>query len=188
MKDKEERMAESIVRVPNGDNSGLDFIAFSFNGKHSYQDFGLIRTSDGDRYNENIAPTLEDKTAEVPGGDGMYYFGTTHKSKQFNVSFAFDNLTEEKLRELKAWLRGKEMGDLWFSEAPYKVWTAKVTSNPTLKYIPFEQNGQRIYRGEGTIQFIAYWPYAHTPDYVVGETIELQPNIKFVLDKPIKGQ
>lgn len=166
-------MAISVVKVPNNANNDQDFIAFSFNGKHSYDDFGIIRTIDSDRYDENLAPTLEDKTAEVPGGDGQYYFGTLHKTKTFNVNIAFENMTEKKFREMKQWLNGKELGELWFSEAPYKVWTAKVVGTPILKYIPFEINGQRIYRGEGTIQFTAYWPYAHTPDYVLRQTYNL---------------
>ena len=59
------------------------------------------------------------------------------------------------------------MGDLWFQETPYKVWTAKPAGNSSIKYIPFDdENGQRVYKGEGTVQFVAYWPYAHTPDYV----------------------
>ena len=28
------------------------------------------------------------------------------------------------------------------------------------------KDGKRIYKGEGNIQFTAYWPYAHTPDKV----------------------
>lgn len=160
-------MAESRVKVPSQEAQGMDFLAFSFNGKHSWDDFHIYRTSDGDRYNENLTPTLTDKTAEVPGGDGMYYFGTTHKQKDFNISFAFDSLTEVQLKELKKWLNGKEMGDLWFQETPYKVWTAKPAGNSSIKYIPFDdENGQRVYKGEGTVQFTAYWPYAHTPDYV----------------------
>jgi hypothetical protein len=67
---------------------------------------------------------------------------------------------------MKEWLSGKEMNDLWFAEAPYKVYCAKVTGHPVLKYIPFEEDGKRIYKGEGTVQFTAYWPYAHTPDFV----------------------
>lgn len=65
------------------------------------------------------------------------------------------------------------MGDLWFSERPYKVWTAKITGQSSMKYIPFNINNKRIYKGEGTITFTAYWPYAHTPDYVApaGEII-----------------
>lgn len=164
-------MAASIVKVPSAEAQSLDFLAFSFNGLHSWDDFNIYRTSDGDRYNENLAPTLSDKTTETPGGDGMYYFGTFHKQKDFNISFAFDHLTEQKLRNLKKWLNGKEMGDLWFQEAPYKVWTAKPTGNSSIKYIPFDDfdaqgNKIRVYKGEGTVQFTAYWPYAHTPDYV----------------------
>lgn len=161
-------MGESIVKVPADLTMDYDFIAFTFNGKHSYEDFGIIRTSDGDRYNDNLAPTMTDKTAEVPGGDGIYYFGTTHKQKDFNISFAFDHMTEQKYREMRQWLNGKEMGDLWFAEAPYKVYTVKVTGNPTMKTICFDEDGERIYKGEGSVTFTAYWPYAHTPDYAGG--------------------
>ena len=159
-------MAISIVKISPNTTGDMDFLAFSFNGKHSWDDFHIYRTSEGDRYNENLTPTLTDKTAEVPGSDGMYYFGTTHKQKDFNISFAFDSLTDVQLRKLKKWLNGKEMGDLWFQETPYKVWTAKPTGNLSIKYIPFnDKNGERVYKGEGTVQFVAYWPYAHTPDW-----------------------
>jgi hypothetical protein len=63
------------------------------------------------------------------------------------------------------------MGDLWFAEEPYKVYSVKVTGQPSIKVIPFDdydENGDkiRIYKGEGSVAFTAYWPYAHTPDYV----------------------
>lgn len=91
-------MAKSVVRAPKDKNMDYDCIAFSFNGLHSYEDFGIYRTSDGDRYNVELGPTMQDKTAENPGGDGMYFFGTNHKQKNFNINFAFEHLTEEKLR------------------------------------------------------------------------------------------
>ena len=160
-------MAESIVKVPSTASNDFDFLAFSFNGKHSYDDFKLYRTSDGDRYNVDLSPQMNDKTAENTGGDGMYFFNTNHKQKVFNISFAFEEMTESQLREMKRWLDGKTLGDLWFEEEPYKVYTAKVTGTPTIKYIPFETNANtRVYRGEGSVQFTAYWPYAHTPDKV----------------------
>ena len=180
---------ESIVKVPSvtGD---MDFLAFSFNGLHSWDDFRIIRTSDGNRYNDNLAPTIQDKTAEVPGGDGMYYFSTTHKQKDFNISFAFDNMSEATYRKMKQWLNGKEMGDLWFSEAPYKVYTAKPTGTPNIKSLCFEVEGKRVYKGEGSVQFVAYWPYAHTPDYVGGYNfyIQVESGQPTVLEKPIKGR
>lgn len=171
-------MAESIVKVPSTASGDMDFLAFSFNGRHSWVDFGIYRVGDSDRYNENLLPTMTDKTAEAPGSDGMYFFGTNHKQKDFNINFAFDHLIDYQVREMKKWLNGKEMGDLWFEEAPYKVWTAKVTGQPSIKYIPFDdfdENGNkiRVYKGEGSVVFTAYWPYAHTPEAVLtldGET------------------
>ena len=42
-----------------------DFIGFTFNGVHS-SDMGIIRTSDGSRFNENLLPTSTDKTVQIP--------------------------------------------------------------------------------------------------------------------------
>ena len=180
-------MGTSVIKVPQYPNADYDYIAFSFMGKHSFEDFGIIRTSDGSRYNQGLNPNLNDKTTEVPNGDGMYYFGTQHKQKEFPINFAFDGLTEQKLSELKAWLNGKEMGDLWFSETPYKVYTAKPTGQATIKAIPFEKNGQRIYKGEGSVSFTAYWPYGHTPKYVTySETngfLIAKSNIEYIFPK-----
>lgn len=108
----------------------MDFIGFAYNGKHSYDDFGVYRTSDGSRYNDNLVPSMTDKTVDVPGGDGQYYFYTTHKNRQFSIPIAFDDLTEKKYREMRQWLDGKAIHDLVFDEAPYKVYSAKVTGTP----------------------------------------------------------
>ncbi len=159
-------MAEIVVKIPNDRQADYDFIAFSFNGKHSFEDFGLIRTSDGSRYNINLAPTMQDKTAEVPGGNGMYYFGTTYKQKDFPISFAFDEMDEATLQGMKRWLNGDGVYPLWFAEEPYKVYMAKVTGTPSLKLLPFEIEGKRVYKGEGSVSFTAYNPFARTPDFV----------------------
>jgi hypothetical protein len=34
-----------------------DFIGFSYNGKHS-SDLGIVRTSNGSRFDENLLPTM----------------------------------------------------------------------------------------------------------------------------------
>ena len=140
-----------------------DFIGFTYGGKHSIDDYGIYRTSDGSRYNDNLIPQLNDKTADIPGGDGQYYFYSTHKTKQFSIPIAFDSMTESTYRLVKQWLNGKNIEDLVFDEAPYKTYSAKVTGTPQLKTICFVEKGERIYKGEGTIQFTCYYPYAHTP-------------------------
>ena len=192
LKRKEELMAESIVKVPSTANYDFDFLAFSFGGKHSYDDFGVYRTLDGDRYNIDLAPTLMDMTADLPSADGVYFFNTLHKQKNFNISFAFDDLSEEKMQEMKKWLDGKDLKPLWFEEAPYKVYTAKVTGQPQLKVVCFTKlvNGEkkRVYKGEGTLVFTAYWPYGHTPDKIEQDYFKLTKDINYNSFEPIRGQ
>lgn len=139
-----------------------DYIGFTFNGVHS-DTLGIKRTSEGSRFNENLLPTIQDKTVQVPGGDGMYHFGSYYTQRQFNISYAFDALTEEQLARIKALFGDKKIHELIFDEAPYKVYQAKVTGSASIKYIPFAEGAtDRIYKGEGSIQFTAYDPYAHS--------------------------
>ena len=139
-----------------------DYIGFTFNGVHS-DTLGIKRTSEGSRFNENLLPTVQDKTVQVPGGDGMYHFGSYYTQRQFNISYAFDALTEEQLARIKALFGDKKIHELIFDEAPYKVYQAKVTGSASIKYIPFAEGAtNRIYKGEGSIQFTAYDPYARS--------------------------
>ena len=138
----------------------IDYVGFTFNGKHS-SELGIIRTSEGSRFNESLLPTIQDKTIQVPGGDGMYHFGSYYTQRQFNISYAFDSLTEAQLNELKQWLGDKKIHTLIFDETPYKAYQAKVTGSASIKHIPFVEGAtNRVYKGEGSIQFTAYDPYA----------------------------
>ena len=137
-----------------------DYIGFTFNGCHS-SELGIVRVSDGSRFNENLLPTIQDKTVQIPGGDGMYHFGSYYTQKQFNISYAFDALTEEQLAKIKRVFGDKKTHELIFDETPYKAYQAKVTGTASIKYIPFaEGEKNRIYKGEGSIQFTAYNPFA----------------------------
>lgn len=141
-----------------------DYIGFSFDGLHSYADMRAFRVSDGNNYELMNHPSLEEITSETENRDGMYYFGTKIKEKKIPLKIVFDNMTEAGLRKWRKLCANQNLGDLILDEEPYKVYTAKVTGTPSLKAIPFEKNGSRVYKGEGMIEFICYWPYAHTPD------------------------
>ena len=135
-----------------------DFIGFSFN-EHRSESLGIVRVSDGSIYNEDLVPTTQDKTVQVPGGDGFYYFGSDYTQRQFSINIAFDGLTEKQFRELQQVFGTKELGKLVFDERPYKYYMVK-SSKPQLKYICFGKDGERIYKGEGTLTFTAYYPFA----------------------------
>lgn len=139
-----------------------DYIGFKFNNVHS-SELGIKRVSDGSRFNENLLPTIQDKTVQVPGGDGTYYFGSHYTQRQFNISYAFDALTEEQIARIKTLFGDKRVHELVFDEAPYKAYQVKVTGSASIKYIPFaEGETNRVYKGEGSIQFTAYNPYARS--------------------------
>ena len=137
-----------------------NFLGFTYNNLHS-STLGIVRTSDGSRFNENLLPTLQDKTVQVPGGDGTYYFGSYYTQRQFSVSFAFDGLTDEQIATIKRHFGDKGIHDLIFDETPYKVWSAKVTGTATIKHVAFAEGDiGRLYKGEGSIQFTCYYPFA----------------------------
>ena len=114
------------------------FVGFTYNGKHS-SELGIVRVSDGSRFNENLLPTIKDKTVQVPGGDGTYYFGSEYTQRQFTINFAFDSLTEERIRELKTWLGDKKIHKLSFDEAEHKEYLAKVTGTATINFCIFPE-------------------------------------------------
>lgn len=138
-----------------------DFLGFTFNGRHS-SEFGLVRTSSSNRYDRNILPTMKDKTVEVPGGDGTYYFGSSYTSRPFSISVAFDSMSQEQFDELAVWLGDGKIHELSFDESDYKAYDVKCTGTPNLKFLCFETDQGDVYKGEGTIQFTAYYPFAHS--------------------------
>ena len=136
-----------------------DFLGFSYNGVHS-SELGIFRTSEGSRFNENLLPTSRDITVQVPGGDGTYYFGSYYSQRNFTISYAFDELTEVQIERLGRIFGDKKIHPLVFDEKPYKTYYAKVTGTTSIKHVPFTIEDQRIYKGEGTIQFTCYQPFA----------------------------
>ena len=137
-----------------------DFYGFQFNGVHT-SDLNIVRVSDGSRYSENLSPVFQDKTAQMLGSDGTLYWESFDTNKAWAIQVAFDELSEMQYRRLRQVFNGKTMGELIFDELPFKAYTAKVQSSPQFKTICFDTpDGARVYKGEGTINFIAYYPYA----------------------------
>lgn len=144
-------MSKSIVKTPQNALADYDYIAFSFSGRHSVEDFGIYRVGDGAGYNENLTPQINDKTADQIGRDGQFYLSSNYQPRIFNIKFAFDNVNEQKLREIKRWLDTEDVGDLWFAEAPHKVYSAKISGAAMATANVFREERERIYKGTGTL-------------------------------------
>lgn len=138
-----------------------DFISFTYNSVHS-TDLGIVHVSSSDRYADALLPTFQDKTVQATGSDGTYFFGSYYTQRPITLNIAFDSMTEEQLRLARKVFGDKQSHPLIFDEEPYKVYYAKVNGTPQYNYICF--GSPRIYKGEGTINFICYDPFAHCPN------------------------
>lgn len=136
-----------------------DFLGITLGEVHSSQ-LNITRVSSGDRYDDNLLPNFKDTTAEVPGGDGMYYWNTFYSQKPFVLNFAYDDLRDEDLRRLRQVFGFKGVQPLIFDEFPYKKYMVKCVSPPSFKYICFDHMEMRLYKGEGQANLVAYYPYA----------------------------
>ena len=140
-----------------------DFLGFQLGNEHSYN-LNITRVSTNDRYQDNLLPTFTDAVVQVPGGDGTYYWDTYYTQKQFQIDFAFDDLRDEDLRKLRQMFSVKGVKPLVFDEFPYKKYMVKCIQPPQLKYICFDHLEFRIYKGEGSVQLVAYYPFAFSVD------------------------
>lgn len=143
-----------------------DFISFTYNGVHS-TDLGIMRVTASNRYTDQLLPTVQDKTVQVPGGNGTYFFGSNYTQRTITINIAYDSVTEDQIRLMRINFGDGKTHELIFDDEPYKVYYAKVTGTPQLTYIPFQNQDEnaniqpRIYKGEGTLTFTCYEPFAH---------------------------
>lgn len=136
------------------------FVGFTYNGIHS-STLGLTRVADK-RYTENLLPSMKDVTADIVGVDEKVYFGTVYPKRIISVSFAFDGLTEAQLFDIKTIWGDKGIHDLIFDERPYKIYSAKLTDTIVTKSLCFTEKGVDIFKGEGSLQFTCFFPFARS--------------------------
>lgn len=136
-----------------------DFCGFRFGNVHS-SDLHLVVVASSNRYAKEELPTIKEYTKEIPGGNGTYLFGHTFTSQEFSVSVAFDEVDEQTWRRISQLFATDTPQDLVFDELPFKTYRAKLKSKPEFKYICFNKEGQRVYKGEGTLKFVCYNPFA----------------------------
>jgi hypothetical protein len=151
-------MTKEELYYPSAGVQSNDFIGFSFNGVSS-QSLGISRVSDGSRYNEQMLPGFQDKSAQMPGSDYTLYWESFYNTRTWTLSIAFDHMTDAQMSLLRRTFNTKNLAPLTFAERDGIHWLAKVQSPPQLKYICFDEDNERIYKGEGTITFIAYYPF-----------------------------
>ena len=173
----------------------IDFQGFRFGNIHS-SDLKLVVVSSSNRYNKNLLPSPKDYDSVVPGGNGNYYFGSTFGTREFTVNVAFNEVSEQIFRQISQLFATDKLQDLVFDELPYKTYKAKLKSAPDFKHICFtnRETGERVYKGEGTLHFICYQPFAYcfnkyvvraadyykqmAPEDIIANSIEENPYLR----------
>lgn len=138
-----------------------DFTGFRFGLVHS-EDLHLVVVSSSNRYVKETQPGIKDYTTEVPGGNGSYLFGQTFSTQEFTINVAFEEVDENTWRKISQLFSTDKPQDLVFDELPYKTYRAKLKQKPSFKTLCFtdDETRKRIYKGEGTLNFICYYPFA----------------------------
>jgi phage-related protein len=77
-----------------------DFIGFTYGGVH-FSGHGLMRVSDGSRYSTYLLPSINNKSVQIPGKDGSYFFNSNFGNMEFSISVAYDSVTETDMRKIK---------------------------------------------------------------------------------------
>ena len=160
-----------------------DFTGFTFGGVHT-SSLGITRISGGDRYNEELFPEIKDRTAEIPGLNGEYYFGSDYGPRKIDIEIAFNSVTEEQFRKLRQTFKNKVVQDLIFDERPYKRYIAKIESPVELSYVCFDEQKKHI-DTSGTARGVRRVEEIHTEDIIdeetgepTGETVEVTERVR----------
>jgi hypothetical protein len=145
--------------------AGELFATFIFDGKDC-ADMGVYSITSGSTYTMSLGPNFKDETLEVPAYDGRYYYGTQYTTQQFQFNLFADNLSVTEYRNLRTWLKPRNIGKLILSDQPYKYYIVKVTSVGTLGAIPLTDaqhvvhsvlgdmaDGNVVYTGKFSVTF-----------------------------------
>lgn len=171
-----------------------DFTGFYWNGHHT-SEWDIKVVTSGSRYDSRFLSDMNNNLTDIPGGDGQYFYNTTYGPKKWTCNIAFDRITEVDKREIENWLSSKELSDFIFDEVPYKAYSCKLENRPSITWLCFDEpkttgskKEPRIYKGEGTLNFIAPYPYAHNArklndDGTVGQSLKYLDEIEFIKNK-----
>lgn len=137
------------------------YTGFTYNGVHS-STLGIYRVSESNRYKYTITPDSQDYVVDIPGSDLQIFFNSKFKTYEISISYAFDSLDEYMFHRLRQFYKARVAYPLILDENPYKVYTVTSKNNQIIKYNVFDEEGKRIYKGEGVLVFTVLSPFAES--------------------------
>ncbi len=113
------------------------FISFSYGGKN-IEDFNLIATVSGDRWQKNGYADFQDLTTEYDVINGQFYWNTYFHTNSFDFELSTDGISQQELDEFLRWFKAGQIKELILAEHPNRAILARVSAVPQISMIPFE--------------------------------------------------
>lgn len=114
------------------------FISFSYGGKN-IEDFNLIATVSGDRWQANGYANFNDLTTSYDVLDGQFFWGSHYSTYELSLELSTDGITQEELDNFLHWFTPGQYKELILAEHPNRARLARVSAVPALSMLPFEK-------------------------------------------------
>lgn len=161
------------------------FISFSFSDigkpKVYIEDFNLIATVSGDRWECDGYTSFNDLTTTYDNLDGQYYWGTHYKSHTITFKLSTDGIDQKDLDKFLHWFQAGVTRELVLSEHPNRAQLARVAEPPLLSLLPFETHvtmtvgghdylvTTTLYKGDITLKLTMDEPHWYALDNILGK-------------------
>ena len=161
------------------------FISFSYSNlgepKVYIEDFNLIATITGDRWERDGYTSFTDLTTTYDNLDGQYYWGTHYKSHTIIFKLSTDGIDQKDLDKFLYWFQAGVQRELILSEHPNRAQIARVAEPPKLSLLPFETHTTMniggveypitttLYKGDITLKLTMDDPHWYAVNNILGK-------------------
>lgn len=184
------RRGQVFQATHGGDDNRLpymnrSFISFSFSDigkpKVYIEDFNLIATVSGDRWEREGYTNFDDLTTTYDNLDGQYYWGTHYKSHTITFKLSTDGIDQKDLDKFLHWFQAGVIRELILSEHPNRAQLARVAEPPQLSLLPFEAHvtmavggheylvTTTLYKGDITLKLTMDEPHWYAVNNILGK-------------------
>lgn len=188
-KEIETSKRQVYLATHGGDGSRLpymnrSFISFTYGGQ-AIEDFDLIATISGDRWEREGYTNFDDQTTSYDNLDGQYYWGTHFTTHEITFQLSTDGIDQYKLDAFLNWFIPGQSRELILSEHPNRAQMARVAEPPQLSVIPFEYHTTMkisnqefpvtttLYKGDITLRLVMDDPHWYAKTNLLGiETVK----------------
>lgn len=109
-------------------------LGFTYDGVHS--DEMKLKYAPNESNRITSIPTLDVTSTERNWYDGADWFNSRLKSREFELTCYYEEITTKELNRILAWFDRRTYGDLIFDDRPYVAYKVRPSKEPVVKDYP----------------------------------------------------